>query len=286
MSFTTSIIGRNSTRLQLPESAKGIRLKLDRADKHIGELRDLLASFYAVQPYKCRVKQDRRTQEQIYYVSKVGRVPEELAIIAGDALHNLRSALDHLALRLYLITHPGKTEDIVYFPIANSATKHKSTGYRGRVECFGRNIAKRIDEIKPYKGGNDLLWRLHELNKIDKHRLVISAVSAVKSRSLVGIDYRQMLYTDRKKLHSPAAMVGWTTDGLPMSGPLKPGDILYRGPIIPDEQKQQLKFRVEVAFDEPSLGENQPLLASLFLFSTEVFSVCQSFSDLLSSHRL
>lgn len=28
---------------------------------------------------------------------------------------------------------------------------------------------KAIDALKPYKGGNDALWRIHELDNIDKH---------------------------------------------------------------------------------------------------------------------
>ena len=27
-----------------------------------------------------------------------------------------------------------------------------------------------IDKLKPYKGGNDALWRIHELDNVDKHR--------------------------------------------------------------------------------------------------------------------
>src|SRR3954447_19322714 len=33
---------------------------------------------------------------------------------------------------------------------------------------------KAIDALKPYKGGNDLLWRIHELDIIDKHRHLFS----------------------------------------------------------------------------------------------------------------
>jgi hypothetical protein len=31
-----------------------------------------------------------------------------------------------------------------------------------------------IDAAKPYKGGNEPLWRIHELNNIDKHRSLFS----------------------------------------------------------------------------------------------------------------
>jgi hypothetical protein len=33
---------------------------------------------------------------------------------------------------------------------------------------------KFIDALKPYKDGNDALWRIHELNNIDKHRTLFT----------------------------------------------------------------------------------------------------------------
>ena len=41
-----------------------------------------------------------------------------------------------------------------------------------------------IDAIKPYKGGNDTLWRLHGLNNIDKHRLLITVGLAYRFQSV------------------------------------------------------------------------------------------------------
>jgi len=34
------------------------------------------------------------------------------------------------------------------------------------------------------KGGNDVLWQLHELNNVDKHRLILTVGSAVRSTDL------------------------------------------------------------------------------------------------------
>ena len=31
-----------------------------------------------------------------------------------------------------------------------------------------------IDRLKPYKGGNDLLWKIHALNNLDKHRAIFT----------------------------------------------------------------------------------------------------------------
>jgi hypothetical protein len=38
-----------------------------------------------------------------------------------------------------------------------------------------------IDAVQPYGGGNDVLWHLHALNNIDKHRLILTVGSAVRS---------------------------------------------------------------------------------------------------------
>jgi hypothetical protein len=41
-----------------------------------------------------------------------------------------------------------------------------------------------IDAVQPYRGGNDALWRLHKLSIVDKHRLILTAGSAVRSVDL------------------------------------------------------------------------------------------------------
>src|SRR5438132_5583994 len=41
-----------------------------------------------------------------------------------------------------------------------------------------------IDALRPYKGGNDVLWQLHELNNVDKHRLILTVGSALRSTDL------------------------------------------------------------------------------------------------------
>ena len=38
-----------------------------------------------------------------YSVDFVRKAPAEISLIAGDAIHNLSNALDHLALKLFLV---------------------------------------------------------------------------------------------------------------------------------------------------------------------------------------
>jgi hypothetical protein len=97
-------------------------------------------------------------------------VPVEIALIAGDAIQNLVSALDHLAYQLVMVGSNDNPPNRkwIYFPIADDAAKYESKKLI-RIEGARESAIKAIDALKPYKGGNDRLWALYRLNSIDKH---------------------------------------------------------------------------------------------------------------------
>jgi hypothetical protein len=98
--------------------------------------------------------------------------------MAGDVIHNLRSALDHLAQHLALVNTPTLTSKElrgVEFPISETLAEYKSPGTKARkVKGIHPRAIEAIDRFEPYGGGNGqfstLLWRLHALDNIDKHR--------------------------------------------------------------------------------------------------------------------
>ena len=93
---------------------------------------------------------------------------------AGDVVVNLRGALDHLTYQLAKAHRPRltvKEERDISFPIC----KNQSGYERARkivVKLVGPDAIKLIDALKPYKGGNEALFRLNELNNINKHKLL------------------------------------------------------------------------------------------------------------------
>ena len=98
--------------------------------------------------------------------------------LIGDAVGNLRSTLDYLAVAFaYPLT--GKTAGFG-FPFADDAK-----GFAGEVRaerCFGKCDAAVqnfvINEIQAYKGGNGhAFWVLNKLRNIDKHRLLVATLS-------------------------------------------------------------------------------------------------------------
>jgi hypothetical protein len=129
----------------------------------------------------------------VYYVVRVRDVPPAISLAAGDIIHNLRGALDHLAFQLYLIGPGGQAGGAgsrIYFPIADDAAKYKAESPR-KIKGLARAAIKAIDAIEPYKGGqtdkSDALWRLEKMNNIDKHRLLIAVGSQFRSVDIGGV---------------------------------------------------------------------------------------------------
>jgi hypothetical protein len=104
------------------------------------------------------------------------QIPFEVLTSAGDVVHNLRGALDHLAYQMTMAHRPRTTDKElrdIYFPIQKSKTAYEQAAQRYK-KFFGAEAIELIDQLKPYKGGNEALYRLHYLNNFSKHRLLLT----------------------------------------------------------------------------------------------------------------
>jgi hypothetical protein len=97
----------------------------------------------------------------------------------GDALHNLRSALDLLYYRIFNEL-TGKADKFTRFPIRDEREELVSSingGLKEKKLADDRGaVALRdfiVDVVKPYAAGNGSLWTLHDMNITDKHQLLI-----------------------------------------------------------------------------------------------------------------
>src|SRR5687768_4903488 len=108
-----------------------ISVKIERAKKHVDDLNVAVCSFLDSKPYLVGAKRDPQTRRPIYYLTSVQSVPTTIAAIAGDVLHALRSALDHLAFSLVEVSGIAlttKERRDISFPILDTedAAKYKS----------------------------------------------------------------------------------------------------------------------------------------------------------------
>lgn len=97
------------------------------------------------------------------------------AAILGDALHNLRAALDLAACEL-VRTHTG-SDDAVHFPFAKDAASLDAAIRSRRLHQAGEGVVALISSYAPYVGGSVYLSGLHQLDIQDKHRGILLAGS-------------------------------------------------------------------------------------------------------------
>ncbi len=144
------------------------KLKIERAKTLIQEVERQISDFTNTVPYNFVIGPHPSDGGLRVANIHVGEdVPVEISLVVGDAIHNLRTALDHIAC--CLSASNGKTMNGVSFPFAEDRA-----GYEARAPEKMRKLTpaakKLINRLKPYGGGNDLLYMLNKLDLRDKHQ--------------------------------------------------------------------------------------------------------------------
>jgi hypothetical protein len=140
------------------------RIKLDRARQFISELEQ---------------EQEAYRRSDLVSVKISGfdiemtwrKVGLRTGAIAGDAIHNIRTSLDQMASELARMA--GRSDKDVYFPFAADAADLERAI---KSKCFhkaGDDAVELLKQFAPYKGGNDALRAVHDLDIQDKHSTIL-----------------------------------------------------------------------------------------------------------------
>ncbi len=266
-----------------PTALAGVRLKIERAKHHIRDFEIRKQMFFEAHPYFVTADEEPETGDKVFRVKIVWDIPNDMPLLVGDAIHNLRTALDHLAYQLVLANKNVPTK-ATYFPIAESIDKYKASS-AGKVQGMSPSAIQAIDAAKPYQGGNDQFWVLHELDNFDKHRLLVP-IATVNTAMIhdFGPTFRVMLAGMRAATGDPIAGFpddfSWPftfrpKDMTPLKDHAEIGRICRaaRGPHVDENQK----FTFDVAFGEPQVVEGKAVLESLHQLSQFVDGVIASF---------
>jgi hypothetical protein len=169
-------------------------LKLRRAAKHIAELEAVAAEGGAAQakslPPPLRAPQfaDGEGRIVLHGPMTLHGAPEDFGAIVGDVIHNLRAALDLLASDL--VRNGGGNPNKVYFPFCDQPEDLQKVLKEKNFHRAGPRAIALLEELKPYRGGNEALRALHDLDIQDKHKTLIPASASVTTQAftLVMID--------------------------------------------------------------------------------------------------
>jgi hypothetical protein len=163
------------------------QLKIERAKRHLQELRDEVASFMSREPYFVVCEPVRAPPGFVHYVGMINEsVPTSLSTIIGDVIHNLRTSLDLLACDLVRIAH-GETVSLdgVYFPFCWSESELPKMIKKRGLDGTGEAVIRAIHACAPYPNGNDGLRAIHDLDVLDKHQTLIPVLQAISIRPAV-----------------------------------------------------------------------------------------------------
>jgi hypothetical protein len=241
-------------------------MKLERAKRHMTDLENAVRAFFGTEPYKFSGKPNTQTDKTVYTMDSVEPIPSKIPLIAGDVIQTLRSALDHVAYQLYRRGPGGKGDGKhIYFPIAENKLKYDNQK-RGQTSGMSSQAIAAIDAIQPYGGGNDVLWHLHALNNVDKHRLILTAGSAVRS-----VDFGAYA-TQKAPKESPLSLANLSFFLKPADNdyPLKVGTIVFTDiglAVI------ALPVKFEIVLYEKGVVEGKPLLETVQAMITAVEKV-------------
>lgn len=156
----------------------GPKLKIKWAHQHIGEIAESITRYIQTEPAIFFKKLDAETSEEVTYARLTRRLPEDVVMKTSYVVHNLRAALDQTAFALAVDNGAeGRVLRDVYFPIANSADDFKGPGCQRKIAMLSTEAQRFIEKYQPYKGVNDDLWTLNELDVLDKHKVLIDVGS-------------------------------------------------------------------------------------------------------------
>jgi hypothetical protein len=160
-----------------------LRLKIERADAHLGELKAALGigpkAVGGPHSHGIGLEDDWTLQ----YSTDVPIPGPDCGIIVGEALHQFRSVLDHLICALAMRKQPRSVCERfkLQFPIYKDLIDFCANPLvsQGRMQCLlGAREFRFIEESQPYERNridpaSDPLYILSKLDNVDKHRLVL-----------------------------------------------------------------------------------------------------------------
>ncbi|TIP26637.1 MAG: hypothetical protein E5X67_19090 [Mesorhizobium sp.] len=169
--------------VQLPPELEGIGAKIFRADKSISEVQITIGKFLTTLPEFYSVRKFFENNNLDYVFMVAGQrvaVPLIISVVCGEVLHHFRACLDHLVVALAQ-KHAGTQSNAHYFPIRMTRSKFDRAVKEGRLSGVSPSAIALIESLQPFHYPDPdryFLGILHQLDIIDKHRLLLVTTAA------------------------------------------------------------------------------------------------------------
>jgi len=184
--------------------------KLERAADHIEALQIAVNSLLDSTPYRSVPDDDPEALQDLNRIVRDLRIPPRIGILAGEVIHQTRSALDHIATALVL-ANKGTVTSQTQFPIYpyKPSSEKESLRYEGQIRGMTQSAKALIDGMQPCNTPDPLnhpLTLLKRLNNIDKHQALLVTVAV--TRPIVHFELDGDRYSTDNPAHFRAVTFG------------------------------------------------------------------------------
>jgi hypothetical protein len=230
------------------------KLKLQRADYHISELERQFAAFVAEKPHRFIVQSDLNTGHLGIRIRFVKEVPPAFALIIGDAIHNLRSSLDHAIWELVGIDH-GTQDRHLKFPTGDTRISFEASC--NGIKTPGQWAKDAIKSTEAFIEGRGMdLYNLNILDNADKHIIVAPILRAT------GVPKFTAVWPDGRRIEMQREVfMGGAGEFIPIMG-IAPGGSI--------ELDDDVECPPSIFFRHPDVAIASPAIPTLKRFAQRV----------------
>ena len=181
----------------------------------------------------------------------------------------MRSALDHFAWAAVSAQDRGTR---TYFPVWGKTAAPGPGEWREHVcrqlKGAPAGLIEAVAKLEAWETGRDsLLWAIHELDRIDKHRLLLSVAVAVTGIGLDGDSYELAVVKKYSGMDESGPLLlelrQWT--------PVEEGVVLFGSPA--DFAATEATFFFDVTLSEPMMLRDKPAVTWLRLLADRAKTV-------------
>jgi hypothetical protein len=158
----------------------GCWAKIERAREQIGNLNSEITALLNSGSYT--IVGENQPERRRYAFKLLGPpAPLRIAVVAGEIVHHLRSAFDHVVWALAKkIAIPD--DERIQFPVCDSRERFEKAVRGGIIKGVSKTDRPLIEALQPYKTtdpANSILRIIHNLDIADKHRLLVVVTHAL-----------------------------------------------------------------------------------------------------------
>lgn len=156
------------------------QLKLERSKKHIADVQERINRSSDAYPPSRKI--DGQTGEEFLYYALTDRTfKTDIALLAGDAIHNLRCALDFAWCGTIKELSPESLSQWTHFPIPSSRQKLIGDLTKtGKISHNSPVFNFMVESVRSYRGRDADINAINTLDLNDKHILLLPVINCVR----------------------------------------------------------------------------------------------------------